>query len=335
MSKTQYSICRCFFTHNIFLKEYNIHVKYREKDQFLQDYSQVLWTKGCSSPDLLIPKLEAEYLRRKQLHDESWNRQLLVAKEYKPIHPQIFTLQPLFLDPRFQEIVSLAEKPEQMVDGILKHMESHQERIYSLPVFTKEFCKLFLDELVNFEESPLPKDQPNTMNQYGIKLDEFGFDNFISSLRQTYLTPLTKLLFPDVGGESLDSHKAFIVTYKEGQDVDLDYHYDNAEVTLNVCLNEDFSDGDLYFGPMRNETSSQRLGYSHKLGRGVLHRGQQRHGALPISDGVRYNLIVWMRSSQVRNELCPMCDEKPCLVPVKNGYGDGFTTSTVDICSTV
>lgn len=66
-----------------------------------------------------------------------------------------------------------------------------------------------------------------------MKLDELGFDKFISELRTRYLIPLTKLLFPDWGGDTLDSHKAFIVTYKEGEDVDLNYHYDNAEVS---CL---------------------------------------------------------------------------------------------------
>ncbi|KAG7171856.1 2-oxoglutarate and iron-dependent oxygenase domain-containing protein 2-like [Homarus americanus] len=289
MLRTQFCICKCFFTNNMFLKDYNLHVIYRDKAQFIQEYAQVLQSKGCQDPESIIPKLEAESLRRRQLHDESWKRRMQVAKDYKPLHPEIFTLQPSFLDAKFHEIVQLAQDPEQTSEDIIKYMKNHQNRIFSFPVFTTEFCKLFLEEIVNFEESPLPKGRPNTMNQYGISLEELGFDRFISSLRSTYLTPLTTLLFPDWGGDSLDSHKSFIVTYKEGKDVDLTYHFDNAE----------------------------------------------RHGALPISEGVRYNLIIWMRSSQIRNELCPMCDEKPTLVPVKNGYGDGFSMNTVDVCSTV
>ena len=64
--------------------------------------------------------------------------------------------------------------------------------------------------------------------------------------------------------------------------------------------------------------------YTHKVTRGVLHRGQQMHGALEIADGERYNLIMWMRASSVRNSLCPRCGESPSLVPSR-GYGDGFT----------
>jgi hypothetical protein len=48
---------------------------------------------------------------------------------------------------------------------------------------------------------------------------------------------------------------------------------------------------------------------------------------LPIEEGRRVNMVVWLRSSTVRNELCPMCDRKPTLVPC-NGYGDGFQTGS-------
>lgn len=59
------------------------------------------------------------------------------------------------------------------------------------------------------------------------------------------------------------------------------------QVTFNVSLNETFDDGELYFGAMRGEESSFRTGYSHQLGQGILHRGQQMHGAFPIIEGER------------------------------------------------
>lgn len=36
-----------------------------------------------------------------------------------------------------------------------------------------------------------------------------------------------------------------------GEDLDLSYHYDNAEVTLNVSLGKEFIGGELFFGDMR------------------------------------------------------------------------------------
>lgn len=85
-----------------------------------------------------------------------------------------------------------------------------------------------------------------------VLLNELGFDEeFFNPLRTDYLIPITKLLYPEWGGDTLDSHKAFIVQYKIGEDVDLSYHYDNAEVTLNVSLGSEFTGGALYFGGMR------------------------------------------------------------------------------------
>ena len=47
------------------------------------------------------------------------------------------------------------------------------------------------------------------------------------------------------------------------------------------------------------------------------------HGALDISKGERYNLIIWMRSSSVRSNGCPRYGETSKLVPFE-GFGDGF-----------
>ena len=173
--------------------------------------------------------------------------------------------------------------------------------------------------------------------QFQINLDEMGFNNFLTDLRENYLQKVSKKLFLDWGGGKLDSHKAFIVKYKVGQDLDLSYHYDNAELTLNVALSPDgsFTGGDLYFGDMRHKRSDNQdySIYEHKPFTGILHRGQHMHGAHPIKTGERQNLIIWLRASSVRNKLCPMCDRKPELIETV-GRGDGFTneTKTVDVC---
>lgn len=82
-----------------------------------------------------------------------------------------------------------------------------------------------------------------------VLLNELGMDEtFITPLREKYLQPITALLYPDLGGACLDSHKAFVVKYSLHEDLDLSSHYDNAEVTLNVSLGKDFTEGNLYFG---------------------------------------------------------------------------------------
>nr|XP_033474620.1 2-oxoglutarate and iron-dependent oxygenase domain-containing protein 2 isoform X2 [Epinephelus lanceolatus] len=193
-----------------------------------------------------------------------------------------------------------------------------------------------MEELEHFEQSSAPKGRPNTMNHYGILLNELGFDEgFITPLRELYLHPLTSLLYPDCGGRCLDSHKAFVVKYDMNEDLDLSYHYDNAEVTLNVSLGKDFTEGNLYFGDMRqvplSETECSEV--EHRVTEGLLHRGQHMHGALPISSGQRWNLIIWMRASQERNKLCPMCNRRPTLVEGE-GFADGFTKTSEPLLNT-
>jgi predicted 2-oxoglutarate/Fe(II)-dependent dioxygenase YbiX len=82
-------------------------------------------------------------------------------------------------------------------------------------------------------------------------------------------------------------------------------------------------------GRKRIKVNFSRLVVEHVPTRGVLHRGQHLHGSEPIKSGERYNLIIWMRSSSKRNQLCPMCWQKPeCLIPVESdSYGDGMTNS--------
>jgi len=171
-----------------------------------------------------------------------------------------------------------------------------------------------------------------------VLLDELGFDDFITKLREEYLRPITSLLYPDWGGACLDSHKAFIVQYNKEQDLDLSYHFDDAEVTLNLPLSPEgsYSGGDLYFGAMRSEQdyANRRNQFKHMPYTGLLHRAQHRHGASPIQSGTRYNLIIWMRASSVRNKKCPMCDCKPDLENV-SGFGAGFINQELNVCSVV
>ncbi|XP_048467176.1 2-oxoglutarate and iron-dependent oxygenase domain-containing protein 2 isoform X1 [Rhincodon typus] len=328
--------CRCFHTDNIFLEDFRLHV--RSTDPQLESVrNKVLRSKGCKTEGQfrkVQAKIDEEVQRRKLLHQKSLERRNIISACYKPLNPEVYVLQESFLAPEFHEIVAYCRSEDADFEGLLDHIHSlPAERVYSIPVFTEEFCGQLIGELENFEQSEMPKGRPNTMNNYGVLLNELGFDEtFITPLREDYLQPITSLLYPDYGGCWLDSHKAFVVKYAVNQDRDLSFHYDNAEVTLNVSLGKDFSEGNLYFGDMRQVPVSERecVEIEHRVSYGLLHRGQHCHGALPISSGERWNLIIWMRSSPVRNELCPMCNRKPELVEA-SGFGDGFTSELSEV----
>ena len=85
------------------------------------------------------------------------------------------------------------------------------------------------------------------------------------------------------------------VRYKQGEDLGLDMHHDDSDVTLNVCLGRQFTGATLSFCGGFGATDHRKHihTYHHRVGRAVLHLGTHRHGADDIASGERYNLIVW------------------------------------------
>ncbi|KAJ8779273.1 hypothetical protein J1605_012735 [Eschrichtius robustus] len=316
--------CACFCSENLYVARYGLHVRFRSEQQLRQDYGP----------------LEKEVERRQRLGQESAARKALIASSYHPARPDVYnSLQDVALAPEFLAAVEYSTSPGADLQGLLQRLEtvSEEKRIYRLPVFTAPFCQALLEELEHFEQSDMPKGRPNTMNNYGVLLHELGLDEpLVTPLRERFLQPLMALLYPEYRGW-LDTHRAFVVKYAPGQDRELGCHYDNAELTLNVALGKAFTGGALYFGDLFQAPSAlaNPMEVEHVVGQGILHRGGQLHGARPLGTGERWNLVVWLRASAVRNRLCPMCCRKPDLVD-DEGFGDGFTReepATVDVCA--
>ncbi|XP_004690867.1 PREDICTED: 2-oxoglutarate and iron-dependent oxygenase domain-containing protein 2 isoform X5 [Condylura cristata] len=336
--------CACFCSENLYLPRYGLHVRFRGEQQLRRDYGAVLRSRGCVSPQdfqQLLEELQQEVERRQRLGQESAARKAFIASSYHPARPDIYhSLQEGSLASEFLAATEYSTSPGANLQGLLQRLEtvSEEKRIYRLPVFTAPFCQALLEELEHFEQSDMPKGRPNTMNNYGVLLHELGLDEpLVTPLREHFLQPLTALLYPDSGGGRLDSHRAFVVKYAPHQDRELGCHYDNAELTLNVALGKAFTGGSLYFGGYFQAPSAlaKPLEVEHVVGQGVLHRGGQLHGARTLSTGERWNLVVWLRASAVRNHLCPMCCQKPELVD-DEGTGDGFTReepAMVDVCA--
>ena len=131
----------------------------------------------------------------------------------------------------------------------------------------------------------------------------------ITQIREQFISKLSKFLYPRYGGDTLDSHHAFIVSYKQGEDTELDFHYDSSEVTINVCLGRIFTGGQVYFKGLLDQplTYSENYVYDHVPGLALIHAGKHGHGAMKILSGKRHNLIVWFSSSQytTAQQNCP------------------------------
>jgi hypothetical protein len=299
---------------------------------------QELRKRGCLSELALMEALSE--VKEEVQHRRSRGKVFLKTRQevemvYKKFHPEIYTLKEEYLCEGFRDAVAYSKRKDATIKELKSFLTVEEgEDIFSFPVFTGAFCSRLLEELDAYEECPVQKSRPNTMNRYGILLAELGFDSFFDKLREEYVLPLSKLLYPEWLGEDqlLDSQRAFTVKYTLGGDKDLSYHYDNAEVTLNVCLGKEFTGGDLLFGRMWGVPCSKHkmTRVKHVVGRGILHRGRHMHLATPLEEGERDNLIVWMRSSSVRCFQCPMCHKEPRLVPFE-GFGEGFTCTATSL----
>ncbi|BBM85048.1 prolyl hydroxylase family protein [Candidatus Uabimicrobium amorphum] len=244
---------------------------------------------------------------------ESYHKYVAYVKEhYTPLHSHLYEFNKDVFAPSFRCVV---DKKEDLLSTIVEIYP----QIYSWELFTAEFCYEFIAEVRHFEkwcmENDIEKRLPNSMNNYGVVLGDFGFYDFLQQLMLEYIKPITTILYPDVGGDSLDYHHSFIVEYALNKDLCLDFHVDASDVTLNICLGNEFTGGDLYFGGIRCAWCQQtpplkeeEIGVRHEPGHAILHRGKHRHSAQHIKSGERINMIMWCMSS--RNQQTPL-DECP------------------------
>ena len=256
------------------------------------------------------------------------------------------------LVPRFAALIEAAARGTLRHNELPKPVTKLGDGIFALgPAFSPELCAALLGDVHSFNNDAAitraseaaPGDgtdgafnlrgRPNSMNRHGVLLDEIGMRPFADALLLEIVRPLAAVLLPESGGATLDHHRAFTVSYEAPDDArdsssaaalrrprrgdtQLGLHFDNAEVTLNVCLGESgFRGGGLrFYGdkwcPRMRE---QPIEYQHEIGHAVLHAGGELHAASPLEagcTGLRTNVILWARSVGFRRSSgCPMCGD--------------------------
>ncbi|KAI7739246.1 hypothetical protein M8C21_004443, partial [Ambrosia artemisiifolia] len=245
---------------------------------------------------------------RVQKHEEY--RQHIISK-YEPLYRELYTMNPtMFFVPTFLEAFNA--DGENIKQSIRSIMSEPVPGVYTFKMLDLCFCKKLIREVIHFEKwvqsTNLRILRPTTSNKFGVCLDDIGMEGTLDKLMEDYINLITKVLFPDVGECSLDSHHGYVLQYGMNRSVDEGFHVDESEVTLNVCLGEEFAGGDLFFGGQRcEEHVNTKTDPKHKFvrhspipGQAIIHRGCQRNGAKPTKFGNRYNLLMWCKSSVYR-----------------------------------
>ena len=125
----------------------------------------------------------------------------------------------------------------------------------------------------------------------------------ISKLQRLVLYPISAMLYPTQAEGGFTGHHSFMVKYKAGEDLGLDMHTDDSDVTFNICLGRNFTGATLTIcGDSRAPTHRHFFkSYEHERGRALVHLGSRRHGADDIQLGERNNLIVWNSNQKYRD----------------------------------
>jgi len=193
--------------------------------------------------------------------------------------------------------------------------------VISFDCLTPETCDKLLLETKSYLESGMPTRAPNSMNNYGVVLNEIGLRGSFDTMLQRIIHGLGAKFFGDSetrvksiggvltdgddwGGNTLSDHHTFVVQYRPDQDQHLDMHVDECDVTFNFGLTDPdgFTGSELAFCGMFGSGKHRKLShnYTHVKGRCVCHSGKRRHGALNIKEGKRASLIMWTKSPQFR-----------------------------------
>uniref|UniRef100_J3KX08 Fe2OG dioxygenase domain-containing protein n=2 Tax=Oryza brachyantha TaxID=4533 RepID=J3KX08_ORYBR len=239
-----------------------------------------------------------------------------ILSAYQPLHQELYTDDPsIFLTPTFLQAITVNTE-----ESITSLMMEVSPGVYAFHMLKPSFCEMLMAEANHFFTwartadqrimSPITLDMPAAGR--GACLFDFGLQGMLDNLMKNFISPIATVLYPEVGGSTLDSHHSYVVEYDE-TDPARGLHVDDSEVTLNICLGKHFTGADMYFRGIRcgNHINSGMHDEEHFVhpnvpGQVMLHHGSHRHGVFPVTSGQRVNMVMWCRSSLFR-------DMKKCM----------------------
>ncbi len=175
--------------------------------------------------------------------------------------------------------------------------------VYEAQFFNPEQLSTLRDYLSSVADANIPLRPPYgiSLNRGGAMLDSRsegylaapGFQAFYETLMDIYMRPISRLLFPDVTGYDSQTF-GFSIQWQPNTDTSLRAHTDASSVTLNINLNlpgEDFSGSGVRFFDNQARQISE---LNFAPGTALIHHGSVPHESMPITEGERSNLILWL-----------------------------------------
>jgi len=210
-------------------------------------------------------------------------------------------------------------------DGLLDLLEAVEGRdgLYSFPLFKEEFCDALVQESQRLTRHVNPELARRLNPSSGAlvpALDDMSLGWLADLLLGQVVSPIADAVFhEDLLAQQLDWRFGYVVGYAEEaalavQRSSLVSHTDDAEITLNVSLGQEFEGGELAFHGVRGTAELNQAGpypeerWTPKKGWACIHLGRHLHEVKRVrGPGQRFQLILWTRSSGARGFQCPCC----------------------------
>ncbi|KAH8047713.1 procollagen-lysine 5-dioxygenase [Aureococcus anophagefferens] len=149
--------------------------------------------------------------------------------------------------------------------------------LFAVDLFEESFAAALLADVDAFEATGLPVSRPNSMNKYGVVVNDVGFEHLITTLQRFVLQPLASALYGGrAGGDpaaDFDAHHSFVVRYDAaGGDKHLAPHTDDSDVTFNCCLGRRGFEGSglVFCGELgRPDHRKHSHTFAHRIGGGA------------------------------------------------------------------
>jgi hypothetical protein len=194
--------------------------------------------------------------------------------------------------------------------------------VFLRQLFDEQQCATMLRAIKNQSDGEsLGSSQPNSMQEYGVVVDEPELAGKLARLANEQLKEEIKVLFPSFPHYEFSEHYAFLTSYGEDANQDLSLHVDASHLTLNICLDSNIQGSDLVFTGSRcrqhlNDAPDRHpVSVRFERGDALLHLGNQRHFVTTLTSGRRHNLVIWYRlegeecdhNNRWIRRPCPVC----------------------------
>ena len=250
------------------------------------------------------PAVQNFWINNTDLITNAWSEWEAIS-----IDGSTFTLDDTLLDKNLREAVKQAWEDPSKELAVKALLHEVAPDVFQFQFFDPERLAVLRGYLEQVWNSQIPMRPPYgiVLNRRGAMLDSRSegylaapsFQAFYNEILNTYMRPISRMLFPEVMGFDTQTF-GFSIYYEPNTDSSIRPHTDASAVTLNINLNlpgEEFTGSQVdFYHPYTGDIKS----LTFKPGTAMLHRGNIAHAAKPITSGERTNFVLWLYGERGR-----------------------------------